>query len=157
MLQREGYEFIGWDKTFNNVMSDMIIIAQYEELSTPVAPSITVPDNATQTVALNENIEDIIFEVDNTNADISVTGLPDGVTYEQLGNTVVISGKPTESGTFTYVVKAEADGLASTKESVIIVEEQPENPTSVDETALNYSWKQTQNSVALEGVNVKIL
>ncbi|MBR2624032.1 MAG: InlB B-repeat-containing protein, partial [Paludibacteraceae bacterium] len=154
---REGYEFIGWDKTFNNVMSDMIIIAQYEELSTPVAPSITVPDNATQTVALNENIEDIIFEVDNTNADISVTGLPDGVTYEQLGNTVVISGKPTESGTFTYVVKAEADGLASTKESVIIVEEQPENPTSVDETALNYSWKQTQSSVALEGVNVKIM
>ena len=154
---REGYEFIGWDKIFNNVMSDMIIIAQYEELSTPVTPSITVPDNATQTVALNENIEDIIFEVDNTNADISVTGLPDGVTYEQLGNTVVISGKPTESGTFTYVVKAEADGLASTKESVIIVEEQPENPTSVDETALNYSWKQTQNSVALEGVNVKIM
>ena len=154
---REGYEFIGWDKTFNNVMSDMVIIAQYEELSTPVTPSITVPDNATQTVALNENIEDIIFEVDNTNADISVTGLPDGVTYEQLGNTVVISGKPTESGTFTYVVKAEADGLASTKESVIIVEEQPENPTSVDETALNYSWKQTQNSVALEGVNVKIM
>ena len=154
---REGYEFIGWDKTFNNVMSDMIIIAQYEELSTPVAPSITVPDNATQTVALNENIEDITFEVDNTNADISVTGLPDGVTYEQLGNTVVISGKPTESGTFTYVVKAEADGLASTKESVIIVEEQPENPTSVDETALSYSWKQTQNSVALEGVNVKIM
>ena len=86
-----------------------------------------------------------------------MTGLPDGVTYEQLGNTVVISGKPTESGTFTYVVKAEADGLASTKESVIIVEEQPENPTSVDETALNYSWKQTQNSVALEGVNVKIM
>ena len=154
---REGYEFIGWDKTFNNVMSDMIIVAQYEELSTPVAPSITVPDNATQTVALNENIEDITFEVDNTNAVISVTGLPDGVTYEQLGNTVVISGKPTESGTFTYVVKAEADGLASTKESVIIVEEQPENPTSVDETALNYSWKQTQNSVALEGVNVKIM
>jgi|GEM_PF-2426836 len=154
---REGYEFIGWDKTFNNVMSDMIIIAQYEELSTPVAPSITVPDNATQTVALNENIEDITFEVDNTNADISVTGLPDGVTYEQLGNIVVISGKPTESGTFTYVVKAEADGLASTKESVIIVEEQPENPTSVDETALSYSWKQTQNSVALEGVNVKIM
>jgi hypothetical protein len=154
---RAGYTFVGWDKTFNNVMSDMIIIAQYEELSTPVAPSITVPDNATQTVALNENIEDIIFEVDNTNADISVTGLPDGVTYEQLGNTVVISGKPTESGTFTYVVKAEADGLASTKESVIIVEEQPENPTSVDETALSYSWKQTQNSVALEGVNVKIM
>ena len=27
---REGYEFIGWDKDFNNVSSDLVITAQYQ-------------------------------------------------------------------------------------------------------------------------------
>ena len=29
---REGFEFIGWDKTFNNVTQDMVITAQYKEI-----------------------------------------------------------------------------------------------------------------------------
>ncbi len=34
--QRDGYTFVGWDKTFDNVQSDLSVTAQYRENGTPV-------------------------------------------------------------------------------------------------------------------------
>ena len=32
---REGYTFVGWDKEFNNVTSDLTVTAQYQEITSP--------------------------------------------------------------------------------------------------------------------------
>lgn len=32
---RDGYKFIGWDKAFGNVTSDLVVTAQYEKIDTP--------------------------------------------------------------------------------------------------------------------------
>ena len=34
--EREGYDFIGWDKSFTNITSDLVITAQYKKLNTMV-------------------------------------------------------------------------------------------------------------------------
>lgn len=76
-----------------------------DDVTVTVNPLVTLvtPTNASQAVCLNTPIEGIIIE--NTNSELSVTGLPAGVSLS--GNT--ISGTPTESGAFTYTVTATSD------------------------------------------------
>ncbi|MBQ2943725.1 MAG: InlB B-repeat-containing protein, partial [Ruminococcus sp.] len=57
--EREGYTFTGWSESFDNVTSDMILIAQYEKAEAPRTYSVTFIDDsgkfiATQQVAYGE-------------------------------------------------------------------------------------------------------
>ena len=67
---REGYRFIGWDKSFDNVVSDITVTAMYEKISS--APQFVVSsheakrgDTIEVTVALKNNpgIASIILAV----------------------------------------------------------------------------------------------
>jgi len=45
-VKHEGYTFIGWDKDFTNVTSDLVVIAQYKEIQEeePIPPTPPTPD-----------------------------------------------------------------------------------------------------------------
>lgn len=60
---REGYTFTGWDKSFNNITSNIIVKAVYEEVVEPIS---IVGDWKTSALGLNiteENLEGDIFSV----------------------------------------------------------------------------------------------
>lgn len=45
----DGYEFIGWDREFDNVTEDITVTALYREL--PIAPAPAAPEPAPEPVA----------------------------------------------------------------------------------------------------------
>ncbi|MBQ8497971.1 MAG: InlB B-repeat-containing protein [Clostridia bacterium] len=56
---RDGYKFIGWDKDFDNVTSDLTVTAKYEEITNPTiivsSLSAHAGDTVEVTVVLNNN------------------------------------------------------------------------------------------------------
>ena len=55
-LEREGYIFIGWDKEFNNVQSDLIVTAQYKPIAGTTYFTVTFQD-WDKTVLKTEQVE----------------------------------------------------------------------------------------------------
>jgi hypothetical protein len=55
-------------------------------------------------VCINEDIGTVTFTTTGATGIGSVTGLPAGVSASWFGNTITVSGIPTESGTFTYTI-----------------------------------------------------
>lgn len=51
---RDGYSFTGWDKTFNNITSDLIITAQYKQINTH-SKKIFVSDTLIHKSYIGEN------------------------------------------------------------------------------------------------------
>lgn len=45
----DGYEFIGWDKAFDNVTEDITVTALYREL--PIAPAPAAPEPTPEPIA----------------------------------------------------------------------------------------------------------
>ncbi len=75
-----------------------------DNTSFTITPLNTITPGIDQTVCMNSPITDIlIFTTGATGA--QVTGLPQGLTDSWSGDTLTISGSPTESGTFTYTVE----------------------------------------------------
>jgi len=97
--RREGYSFVGWDKGFENIVSDLTVTAQYEKVYTDptfVVSTTTATPGATNvevTVALKNNPgvtsmlmnisfnDDALDLVDMTyNTEIGGTGIPNATT-----------------------------------------------------------------------------
>ncbi|MCG7239704.1 Rib/alpha-like domain-containing protein, partial [Corynebacterium minutissimum] len=91
-----------------------------DPVTAPVIAPIADVDVATNTTMLP-----IIVVVDNKDADVTVSGLPDGVTYDPT--TGQISGKPTKAGDYTVTVTATVNGVSSTSEFHIVVKD-PQQP-----------------------------
>ncbi|HLP64568.1 choice-of-anchor L domain-containing protein [Flavobacterium sp.] len=69
-------------------------------------PSVTLAltsGSAEQNICINTPIETIVYTSVNA-TDVTVTGLPSGVTGTYADGVLTISGSPTESGTFNYTV-----------------------------------------------------
>lgn len=82
---RDGYEFIGWDKAFTNVTSNLTVTAQYTKIETPEPPSGELvektealrPISVTQDSGYNNTWTNIANTYDtdtSTNGTIVVTG-----------------------------------------------------------------------------------
>lgn len=102
---REGYNFIGWDKSFDNVTSSMTVTAQYESS----APQITVSraaakagdENITITITLKNNpgILGASFKLTYDNG-LTLTGVAKGEALSSL--TFTKPGKLTSSCNFGW-------------------------------------------------------
>ena len=79
---RDGYNFIGWDKAFNNVISDLTITAQYEIINVPSGPMVDKsatlrPISAVQDSGYNNTWTNIANAYDtdtSTSSTFSITG-----------------------------------------------------------------------------------
>jgi len=82
-------------------------------------PTLNDPTNKSQTVTAGTAISSITFTATNA-TNISVTGLPAGLTSSTNGMTLTISGTPTASGTYT-VTATNASGANATAQGTITV------------------------------------
>jgi gliding motility-associated-like protein len=75
-------------------------------------------------LCINTLLTNITYGTQNANT-VNITGLPGGLTYTFSATTqaVVISGTPTQSGTFTYTIVAYGDCLSKTTTGTITVNE----------------------------------
>ncbi len=83
---------------------------EYGEVVYP--PTLTcTSNNATQTVRQGQEISAIVMEWSGSATGAEVTGLPEGlsVSYPIGGHTMVISGKLTEVGTYTFTAKTKQE------------------------------------------------
>ena len=105
---REGYVFVGWDKDFSNVISDMTITAQYSQIDNP---------KGTATIHYQDSEGNIIKDSDiYTNIEGTKTyTAPDIAGYikpavNNITFTITIDGQ-VESHTFVYSKKVTLEGL----------------------------------------------
>ncbi|MFV5695064.1 PKD-like domain-containing protein [Flavobacterium sp. LB3P122] len=115
--------------TFNYTVTTTGTCAQ-----TSIGGTIIVNPNATisltsannnQTVCINNAIANITFSVGATGNNASVSGLPSGVSGSYSAGVFTISGTPTASGTFAYMVTATGTcGNATTSGTLTV------NPTA---------------------------
>ncbi|MBB77417.1 MAG: hypothetical protein CL844_00255, partial [Crocinitomicaceae bacterium] len=69
-----------------------------------VTPLNTITAGINQTVCINSPLTDIFLFTTGATG-VNVSGLPQGITYSWSGDTLIINGTPTESGTFIYTVE----------------------------------------------------
>jgi hypothetical protein len=63
----------------------------------------SAPGTDNQNVCINSSISNITYTTTGATG-VNVIGLPGGVSYNYSGDTLTISGTPTDTGTFTYSV-----------------------------------------------------
>ncbi len=109
-----------WSRNGNVIGNDSALVVSdagqydlsvtYESGCVMTATSVTVeeydwiatPTNFNQSLTIGQSISDIAFTVGGETSTVTVTGLPDGVTYNSATNT--ISGTPTAVGSYTYTI-----------------------------------------------------
>ena len=78
-------------------------------------------DNKTQEVMEGQPIADIVYEWNDVATGADVENLPAGLTYNISGNTLTISGTPTEGGTFTITAHADATSQSKPVSSTCVI------------------------------------
>jgi len=87
---RSGYTFTGWNQPFDNVISDMVVVAQYQKIT---APTLVV-GNVT-TTAGSTNVEVLVDAQNNP----GIAGMTLGVEYDESVLTLVkVSSQEVLSG-----------------------------------------------------------
>jgi gliding motility-associated-like protein len=76
--------------------------------------------NENQTVCINRAFQNITYTVANA-TNVTVTGLPAGVTGNYVNSTFVISGTPTLAGSFPYIVTASGNCISATANGTLTV------------------------------------
>jgi hypothetical protein len=69
-----------------------------------VLSRISQPNNIDQTLFVNTPISDIIFKIGGNATGAEVSGLPPGVESYKNGDTIIISGTPSQVDTFYYTI-----------------------------------------------------
>jgi len=70
----------------------------------PVITLTSIAETEEQTICEDDNIVNITYSLSGGATGATVSDLPGGVAFDVTGNTLVISGKPTGTGTFNYTV-----------------------------------------------------
>ena len=131
---RDGYQFLGWASSasataaeaniLTNITDAKEVFAVWKDVKAPEITTI-----ADQTVVEGNSISEITVTTDDPNATVTVSNLPNGVTYDST--TKKISGTPTvtdwtsteETREFTVTVEAKDEaGNTSTKTFKITVQ-----------------------------------
>jgi len=85
--------------------------------------NLNVGSNAAQVKCFNSPIDNINYTITGAHdADVKVTGLPDGVGYTVNSGIVTITGTPTESGAFTYTVTATSSCVGASTNGTITID-----------------------------------
>lgn len=117
------------EQSCNIVLSDNLGCTTNIPLSyTAVAPTIThISGSEDQTVCEDQPITDIVYRLGGSAVSATATGLPAGVSLSISGNTVTVTGFPSEHNTYNYTITTiSATGLHCTEATVtgrIIVNE----------------------------------
>ncbi len=101
--------------------------------------SLTLVGNNKQTLKLGESISPVKYKMAGA-TQYSISGLPAGVISELKIDTIIISGKPENAGTFTYAV-ATTDAIQNTTATGYFVVKDPNdtNPVTGDTIPTDYS------------------
>ncbi len=114
---RSGYRFIGWDKEFNNITSDLIVTATYEKTYTEptfVVQSVTADAGDTVTVAINvKNNPGILAMTLSLTYDDSALDLTNASNGNALSMLTMTSSKTLSSG-----CKFAWDGVEITEDDI---------------------------------------
>ncbi len=135
--------------------------------------SSTGSDN--QNICAESRISTIIYTLGGDFSEISITGLPDGVTGLSNGTpSFIISGTPKLAGTFTYIITLNGSCSSATVSGTITVKPKPEITAPLTKTICNddhtdititandptttIEWRATQKGVsgAIDGAGFKI-
>ncbi|MBR0498328.1 MAG: hypothetical protein IJJ78_04540 [Paludibacteraceae bacterium] len=125
-INKYTYSYTGGAATLNIYSSNGAINfygirVTYATSSQPeAAPTLSAPNNASQTVTAGTAIQSIVYTASGTANNISVANLPAGLTSSKNGLTLTISGTPTASGTYT-VTATNASGATKTATGTITV------------------------------------
>ncbi len=125
-INKYTYSYTGGAATLNIYSSNGAINfygirVTYATSSQPeAAPTLSAPNNATQTVTSGDAIQNIVYTASGTATSISVANLPAGLTSSKNGLTLTISGTPTATGTYT-VTATNASGATKTATGTITV------------------------------------
>ena len=85
----------------------------YEDYVIPAKIELTCKTaNSTQEVIEGQPIADIVYEWNDAAVDADIENLPAGLSFSKSGNTVTISGTPTEGGSFSITAHADASSLS---------------------------------------------
>ena len=73
----DGYEFIGWDKKFDNVTEDITVTAVYRELkvSPAIKPSDEAPSEPNDNQVYEQRQETVTPQIENATTDLPQTGI----------------------------------------------------------------------------------
>ena len=87
---REGYTFTGWDQSFSNVISDMVVVAQYQKITAPTFEIAKV-----SAIAGSTGVEVAVTALNNPGVagmTLSVEYDDDVLTLTKVSNSDVLSG-----------------------------------------------------------------
>lgn len=88
-----------------------------------VTPDNTITDanNKDQTVCINTAIADMAFPINSSVTSVDITGMPAGISGTITGSNFIITGTPTESGTFNYTLNTVGSCVSATTTGTLTV------------------------------------
>ncbi len=103
------------------LISSAVLLLSAQHLNAQCIALSSGPGSDNQTVCINTSITTIVYTLASSVTGVTVTGLPTGVSglYNSVNETFTISGTPSVSGSFTYVVTT--SGCAGVVSGFIIV------------------------------------
>ncbi|MGD9605727.1 MAG: leucine-rich repeat protein [Bacilli bacterium] len=131
-----GYEFIGWDQSFSNIIKDTVIVAQYEKISYQVT---FLDDND---VVLKQ--ETVLFEEDATAPTAPIKEGYNFIGWDQsftniVKNTIVVA----QYEKISYQVTFLDDNDVVLKQETVLFEEDATAPTAPIKEGYNFiGWDQ---------------
>ncbi len=92
--------------------------------------TLTLVGNNKQTIMLGESIAPVKYKITGA-TQFSVSGLPAGVTSTQKADSIILSGKPENAGTFTFSVTT-IDAIQNTTATGYFIVKNPNDTTSTN-------------------------
>ncbi|HKJ48357.1 MAG TPA: hypothetical protein VJ973_04675, partial [Christiangramia sp.] len=98
--------------------------------------SITDATNIDQTVCINTAIADMSYPINSSVTSVDITGMPAGISGSIVGSDFVLTGTPTESGSFTYILNTIGSCISASTTGTLTVNPDVtiSNPTNKDQT-----------------------
>ncbi len=112
------------------------------------------PTNKSQSLCINQSIDDIVFTTNESVTNVTYSGLPNGLTGILSTDSFTISGTPTEAGTFDYTVTTSGNCESTSQSGTITVKPDPtisDPANKVQEICINTPINAVEFSVTEPG------